>query len=110
LPTGFRSSYFFPFILFAIIELENNNHLDKVKIALIAGFLNLIILSKGLYDENFIELASITNNAGSAFFVPRSHYMLAKNINKIKDIDNKKIKVLFGDAGVFPHYVKAKML
>ena len=104
----FPFQLFFPFILFAIIELENNNHLDKVKIALIAGFLNLIILSKGLYDENFIELASITNNAGSAFFVPRSHYMLAKNINKIKDIDHKKIKVLFGDAGVFPHYVKAK--
>ena len=104
----FPFQLFFPFILFAIIELENSSHLDKVKIILIAGFLNLIILSKGLYDENFIELASVTNNAGSAFFVPRSHYLLAKNINKIKDIDKKQIHVLFGDAGVFPHYVKAK--
>ncbi len=103
----FPFQLFFPFIIFAIIELENSSHLDKVKIILIAGFLNLIIFSKGLYDENFIELASITNNAGSAFFVPRSHYILAKNINKIKDIDKKKINILFGDAGVFPHYVKA---
>ena len=75
---------------------------------MVAGFLNLIIFSKGIYDENLIELASITNNAGSAFFLPRSHYILAKNINKIKDIDKKKIKVLFGDAGVFPNYVKAR--
>lgn len=103
----FPFQLFFPFIVFALIELEHNSHLDKVKIILIAGFLNLIILSKGLYDENFIELASITNNAGSAFFVPRSHYLLAKNINKIKDIDKKNISILFGDAGVFPHYVKA---
>jgi hypothetical protein len=83
----FPFQLFFPFILFAIIELENNNHLDKVKNRFNCRFLNLIIFSKGLYDENLIELASITNNAGSAFFVPRSHYMLAKNINKIKDIE-----------------------
>ncbi len=104
----FPFQLFFPFIIFAIMELEDSSHLNKVKIVLIAAFLNLIIFSKGLYDENLIELASITNNAGSAFFLPRSHYILAKNINKIKEIDRKKIKVLFGDAGVFPHYVKAK--
>lgn len=104
----FPFQLFFPFVVFAIIELGNSTHLNKVKIVLVAGFLNLIILSKGLYDENLIELASITNNAGSAFFLPRSHYMLAKHINRIKDIEQKKIKVLFGDAGVFPHYVKAR--
>ncbi|HMV15338.1 MAG TPA: hypothetical protein PKK18_10855 [Chitinophagales bacterium] len=104
----FPFQLFWPFILFALIKLEKSTYVDKVKIVLIACFLNMIIFSKGLYDENLIELASITNNAGAAFFLPRSHYILAKNINKIKDVERKKLKVLFGDAGMFPYYVKAQ--
>ena len=104
----FPFQLFWPFILFALIRLQASVYTDKVKILLVASFLNMIIFSKGLYDENLIELASITNNAGAAFFLPRSHYILAKNINKIKEVESKKLKVLFGDAGVFPHYVKAQ--
>ena len=104
----FPFQLFLPFIIFALIQLEKSDYIHKVKILLVAGFLNLIVFSKGLYNENLIELASITNNAGSAFFLPRSHYILAKNINKIPNVEQKQLKVLFGDAGVFPYYVKAK--
>jgi len=103
----FPFQLFVPFVLFALLSIEKFSKVDRIKIMMVAGFLNLIILSKGLYNENFIELASITNNAGSAFFGPPSHYLLAKNINKIKNIEQKDIHILFGDAGVFPHYVKA---
>ncbi len=103
----FPFQLYVPFVLFALLSIERFPTIDKYKVMLVAGFLNLIVFSKGIYNENFIELASITNNAGSAFFVPRSHYLLAKNINKIPNVAQKDIHVLFGDAGVFPHYVKA---
>lgn len=103
----FPFQLFFPFIIFSLLELKNDNYIRTIKVVMICIFLNMIIFSKGIYDNNYIELASIANNAGSPFIVARSHYILAKNINKINDIKNKKINILIGDAGVFPHYVKA---
>jgi hypothetical protein len=103
----FPFQLFVPFILFAFISLEKSTYFNKVKLVLIMFFLNLIIFSKGIYDNNLIELASIEVNAGSAFYLPRSHYSLAKNINKIKGVEDKHLKVFFGDAGMFPYFVKA---
>lgn len=105
----FPFQLFYPFLIFALIQLEKEEYFNKVKILLVIFFLNLIILSKGLYDYNYIELASIPNNAGSAFFVPRAQYIPAKHINKIPNVEDKKIKILFGDAGVFAYYVKAEV-
>lgn len=103
----FPFQLFLPFILFAFIQAERSTYLDKLKVVLVFFFLNLIIFAKGIYDNNLIELASIEVNAGSAFYLPRSHYVLAKHINRIKEVEQKHLKVLFGDAGVFPNYVKA---
>lgn len=104
----FPFQLFIPFLLFAFIQLEQSINTQKTKILLVVFFLNLIIFSKGIYDNNLIELASIEVNAGSAYYLPRSHYTLAKNINKIKDVEHKNLKILFGDAGVFPYFVKAQ--
>jgi len=103
----FPFQLFLPFILFAFIQQERAAYLDKIKIVLVVFFLNMIVFAKGIYDNNLIELASIEVNAGSAFYLPRSHYVLAKHINRIKDVEQLNLKVLFGDAGVFPNYVKA---
>ena len=55
----FPFQLFVPFILFAFLSLEKSTHYNKVKLVLVVFFLNLIIFSKGIYDNNLIELASI---------------------------------------------------
>ncbi len=106
----FTFQVFFPILVLAILTLNYHEYVKRVSVIIAIVFFNALIFSKGIYDNNFIELASIPNNAMSGYYISKSHYLLAKKINEIDSIEHKKIKIAFGDAGVFPYYVKANCI
>ncbi len=97
----FPFQLFFPLILFGLIKIDLENIVIQSKIKFVAFFLVLLTFSEGIYNNWIVEMASIKQNAMSAYIFPRAHYALAKHLNRTHI---KGLKVLFGDAGIFPYY------
>ncbi|HUM50530.1 MAG TPA: hypothetical protein PK431_01905 [Chitinophagales bacterium] len=103
----FSFQLFFPLILFAFIKIDSQALLTQAKVKTIAFFLILLTFSEGIYNNWIVEMASIKQNAMSTFIFPRAHYALAKHINRTHI---KGLKVLFGDAGIFPYYANVETI
>lgn len=103
----FSFQLFFPLILFAFIKIDVQSIVTQAKLKYIAFFLVLLTFSEGIYNNWIVEMASIKQNALTSFTFPRAHYALAKHINRTKI---KDLKVLFGDAGIFPYYANVETI
>ncbi|MFN8295556.1 MAG: hypothetical protein U0T69_05140 [Chitinophagales bacterium] len=103
----FSFQLFFPLILFSFIVLDTQTLVVQAKVKFISFFLVLLTFSEGIYNNWIVEMASIKQNATNAFTFPRVHYALAKHINRTHI---KGLKVLFGDAGIFPYYANVETI
>jgi hypothetical protein len=102
----FAFQLFYPAIIFALIITVNHlTEKDRKRISWVMILFLTAITAKGFYDRMPIQFGTIKENMLVTAYMQKTHFTIG---NQLAALNNPKIKVVIGDAGVIPYLAHTK--
>lgn len=102
----FAFQMFYPAIIFALIMLAKHANEKINKRVHTAMFIFIIlIVYKGFRDKTPLQFGTIKENMLFTAYMHKTHFNTG---NQLRALNNPKIKVMMGDAGVLPYLANTK--